>query len=446
MPNVLTTKAIERVSAAEARQEIPDALAPGLRLVVQPSGAKSWAIRYRHGGAPKKLVLGPLAPVIDGEEPTPALGLPLTLKGAREVARQQLLILAAGRDPARERQTAKRKAKEDATSDRDLVRTIVAQFLARYLKPRAKPGYYASTKAIFDKDVIPRWGERRVQDISRRDVLDLLDEVVERGAAVQANRVLAAIRKFFAWAASRDIVAVSPAAGVKPPTPETSRDRVLTDAELRLVWLGADAIGYPFGPMVRLLLLTGARRNEVAGMRRSELGHNSGDWTLPAARTKNGRAHALPLPALALGVVNAIPAVAVGKTEKDVIAYRGKRDLLFTTTGKAPVSGFARAKERLDAAMVAIARKEAGERGDDPSDVSLAPWTFHDLRRTMASGLARLGVALPVVERLLNHASGSFGGIVGVYQHHDFAEEKRAALSTWAEHIAGLTGHIGAGS
>lgn len=438
MATVLTTKAVEKAEAAADRREIPDALVPGLRLVVQPSGAKSWAVRYRHAGAPKKLVLGPLAPVIDGEEPPPVLGLPMGLKGAREIARQQLQILAAGRDPSEERKAAKVKAKEAETADRDLVSEVVEQFLARYLKPRAKPGYYTSTKAILDKDIIPRWGKRRIQDIRRRDVLDLLDAVVERGAAVQANRVLAAVRKLFAWAVDRDILDTSPAAGVKPPTPETSRDRVLTDDELRLVWLAAGKVGYPFGQMVRLLVLTGARRDEVAGMRRSELSAN-GIWTLPASRTKNSRAHALPLPSQAVAVIANVPAVKVTKADGDIPAHRGKRDYLFTTTGKAPVSGFTRAKERLDKAMLEIARKEAEDSGIDPESVKLAPWTFHDVRRSMASGLARLGVSLPVVERLLNHVSGSFGGIVSTYQHHQFDDEKRAALTTWAAHIEALS-------
>lgn len=438
MASVLTNKAVEKADAADARREISDALVPGLRLVVQPSGAKSWAVRYRHGGAPKKLVLGPLAPIIEGEEPPAVLGLPLTLKGAREVARQQLQILAAGRDPSEEKKTAKRKAKEDEGVDRDLVSEVGAQFLLRYLKPRAKPGYYASVKMILDKDVLPRWGKRRIQEIRRRDVLDLLDAVVDRGAAVQANRVLAAVRKLFAWAVARDIIDVSPIAGVKPPTPEAARERVLSDADLRLIWLAAGEIGYPFGHMVRLLMLTGARREEVAGMRRSELGHNSGVWELPAGRVKNSRAHALPLPTQALAIIAGVPAVKVAKGEKDVPTHRGVRDLLFTTTGKKPVSGFTRAKERIDAAMLALAQKEAKERGEDPAEIKLSPWVFHDLRRTMASGLARLGVALPVVERTLNHVSGSFGGIVSVYQHHSYAEEKREALKLWAAHIESL--------
>lgn len=437
MPTKLTQVVIESAKPKAARYELPDALVPGLRLVVQTSGAKSWAVRYRHGGAPKKVVLGPMAPTIDGAEPEPTMGAPLTLKGARQVARDQLRVLATGVDPAAQKRVAKRQAREEAADDRDLVRTVSDQFLERYLKPRAKPGYYASTKRILDKDVLPLWGGRKVQSITRRDVLDLLDGVVARGAAVQANRVLAAVRKLFAWAVSRDIINASPVVGVKAPTPEKSRDRVLTDDELRWLWLAGAEVAYPWGQFARTLILTGARRDEVAGMRRSEVSAE-GTWTIPAERVKNGRAHVLPLPTQAVTTLSSVPRVLVPKADKDVPAHKGVRDLVFTTTGRSSVSGYHKGKERLDAAMLAIAQREAKERGEDPADVTVDPWTFHDVRRTLASGMAGLGIALPVVEKVLNHVSGSFGGIVGVYQRHEYAEEKRVALERWATHVEGL--------
>ena len=437
MASTLTTKGVEAAKPGGSRREIPDGLVVGLYLVVQPTGAKSWALRYRYAGKPRKLALGPLAPALPGPEPEPILGAPMTLGAARKVARDQLLQVAAGRDPAAEKQAAKAAARDPEEIDRDLVKAVAAQFLDRYLKPRAKPGYYKSVSGILNKDVLPRWGERRIQEIGRRDVLDLLDAITERGATVQANRVLAAVRKLFNWAVSRDVIAGSPAAGVKAPAPETSRDRILTDDELRLFWRACDQLGYPFGPLGKLMLLTGARRAEAAGLRRSELSSDRMIWTLPAARTKNSRAHAIALSPPARAAIAEAPTVALSKADLAAgVPRHGKhRDLVFSTTGRTAVSGYAKWKARIDAAMLEVARKDATERDEDPADVKLEPWTFHDLRRTVASGMARLGVGLPVIERCLNHVSGSFGGVAGIYQRYSFAEEMKAALETWGAHV-----------
>jgi integrase len=220
---------------------------------------------------------------------------------------------------------------------------------------------------------------------------------------------LAATRKMFAWAVARDIIAASPCAGVKPPSPEQPRDRVLNDDELRLVWLAADQIGWPFGPLVQLLALTGQRRDEVARMRWEEIDLENRLWTLPTERTKNNKRHEVPLSVPAVDILKSAPRLAGS-------------DLIFTTNGATPVSGYSKAKRALDALLAP----------DTPH------WTLHDLRRTCASGMARLGINLPVIEKVLNHASGSFAGIVGVYQKHSFADEKRRALEAWGRHIQKL--------
>jgi integrase len=223
-----------------------------------------------------------------------------------------------------------------------------------------------------------------------------------------------------------EIVAASPCAKVKPPTEEKSRDRKLSDDELRLVLRGADAIGWPFGPIVQLLILTLQRRDEVAGMRRKEL-HAEDIWKLPGARTKNHEEHEVPLAATAIEILEKVPKI-------------GKSDFVFTVTGQTQVSGFSRAKKRLDAEILKIQQREAVERGDDPEEIEAIPdWTLHDLRRTGASGMAKLGIQLPVIEKVLNHTSGSFAGIVGVYQRHSFAEEKRKALEMWSAHVLDLS-------
>ena len=250
-----------------------------------------------------------------------------------------------------------------------------------------------------------------VNEITRREVLDVLDRVVDGGAPISANRTLAAMRKLFNWCVARDIIAVSPCAGVKPPTAERSRDRVLSDDELRLVWRAADKIAWPFGLLVKLLALTGQRRDEVAKMRWDELDLEAGLWTLPRERVKTDQPHEVALSAASVNVLKSVPRIAGSS-------------FVFTTNGTAPSSGYSKGKRKLDALL--------------PSD--MPDWRLHDLRRTVASGMARLGIHLPVIEKVLNHASGSFAGIVGVYQRHSFAEEKRAALDAWGHHIEQLVG------
>ncbi len=193
---------------------------------------------------------------------------------------------------------------------------------------------------------------------------------------------------------------------------------MLSDAELNRVWAACDMIGWPFGPLVRLLILLGQRRDEIGGMRWSEIDLERKAWTLPRGRVKNGVEHVVPLPLLALAILGDMPRI---------VPPMGYPDFVFTTGGGAAVSGYSKAKQRLDEFM-------ANDGGD-----ALPHWTMHDLRRTFASGCARLGVNLPVIEKMLNHVSGSFGGIVGVYQRHSFADEKRIALEHWAVHVKSVT-------
>jgi len=247
-----------------------------------------------------------------------------------------------------------------------------------------------------------------------------LDAVIDRGGGLSANRVLAVVRKLFAWAMQRGVITASPAAGVKPPLAEQSRDRILTDDETRWLWLACDKAGYPFGSMAKLLLLTGQRRNEVAGMTWAELDLDKALWRIPAGRTKNDEAHEVPLSDAALAVIASLPRI------------KSDKGYLFTTNGETHVSGYSRAKAVIEHAMLEIAR---GERGQD---IEIPRWTFHDLRRTAVSGMARLGISLPAIEKVVNHSSGSFAGIVGVYQRHSFADEKRNALQGWAKFVLSL--------
>ncbi|MBB6407641.1 tyrosine-type recombinase/integrase [Mesorhizobium sangaii] len=422
MASVLTAKAVEAAKPdGSKRIEKPDAALPGLYLVIQPSGARSWALRFRRNGKSAKLTIGP---VLDRRDDDPPESLPLgqahTLTEARAAARQALQALAEGKDPAGDRKAKLAAAKADP--DRDMIKKLGATFIDRYCKPRNRR--WQEVERQFTAEINPKWGAKRAQDIKKRDVLDLLDGIVDRGSPVTANRVFATLRKFFGWLVERDVLETSPCIGVKKPTAEQSRDRILTDAEIKLFWKASSSFEYPFGPMWQLLLLTGQRREEVAGMTRKELSLDDDKpaWTIPAPRTKNGIPHSVPLPPAAVEIIKALPKI------------KGKDGYCFTTTGETHVTGYSRSKARLDAKMLEILRDGA----DDPNSIKLPGWTLHDLRRTLASGMARLGINLPVIEKVLNHTSGSFGGIVSVYQHHDFADEKRRALNAWGSFIASL--------
>jgi integrase len=202
---------------------------------------------------------------------------------------------------------------------------------------------------------------------------------------------------------------------------------VLDDRELKLVWTAATALGWPFDPVVRLLTVTGQRRGEVVGMRWSEIDLEKKVWSLPATRTKNRRPHVVPLSSAAIDILKSLPRIENGAglvfpARADRRTNRGKNSV--------PVSGFSRAKIRIDHAIAELAEAE----GSAP----LAQFGLHDLRRSTASGMARLGVDLHVIERCLNHVSGSFGGIVGVYQKHKFEDGMRRAMDVWAAHIERL--------
>ena len=384
MARALTTRAVETTKPGQERREIPDRHMPGLYLVVQPSGAKGWAVRYRHAGTPRKHTLGAY-PAID-------------LKAARDLASKALRAVAEGRDPGREK-IQERAAKPDT------VETVARQFIERHCKRSNRPRTARETQRLLDLHVLPHWRTRLTREITRRDVLDLLDRIVDVGKPIAANRTFSAVRKMFNWAVARDIITASPCAGVKSPTAERSRDQSSSDSELRDVWHAANKVGGPFGALVQLLIVTGQRRDEVAQMRWAEIDLDGRLWTLAPARVKNDQPHDVPLSDSAIAILQVLPRIG--------------NEYVLTTNGEAPSSNYAKNKHRLDALL--------------PDD--MPPWRLHDLRRTAASGMARLGVNLPIIEKVLNHSSGSFAGIVGVYQKHTFADEKRQALQNWGAFV-----------
>jgi integrase len=251
--------------------------------------------------------------------------------------------------------------------------------------------------------VYPRWKDRKILEIRRGDVRELIEGIE---GDVLPNRVLAVVKTVFRYALSRDWIETSPAEGIAKPKDETERDRVLDMAEVRRVWDASALLGYPGGSYVRLLLLTAQRRSEVAGMRWDDLDLPESTWTLSAAVTKSDRAHLVPLSKEAVKLIEGLPELG---------------DYVFTTDGKTSISGFAKLKTRLDSFLTAT--------GDE-----LPAWTFHDLRRTAATHMVRLGVLEEVVGRVLNHAPK--GVTARVYALHSYQPEKRRALERWAAEVA----------
>jgi integrase len=306
------------------------------------------------------------------------------LKDARDAAVKVLRAVSEGRDPAQQQRPGS-------------IEDVVAQFLAqRDYRPRS----FKQAERLL-KRAADRWRGRRIEEITRADVRSLLSHIE---APIVANRLHSALGTLFRWAVEQDLISHSPLTGVRAPNKETARDRVLEDAELRAVWQAADRAGYPYGSIVQLLILTGQRRSEVGEMERSELDLGAGIWTLPRERVKNDRRHEVPLSRQAGALIAGLPHIS--------------DRYVFSLNATTPFAGLSKAKGRLNA--------------------GIPPWTLHDLRRTTASGMAKLGVSLVVIEKVLNHVSGSLAGIVGVYQRHEFAEEKRAALQLWADHVERL--------
>ena len=318
-----------------------------------------------------------------------------------------MVKVASGEDPAAEKQAAKVAVRVPA--DADFVESVVSRFIERYAKANTRESTWVETERVLNKEIARRWKGRPLSAIGRSDVHEMLDEIVDRPAPILANRTLALFRRMCNWAVERGIITTSPCEGVKAPAPAKSRDRVLSDEELKAVWQACDGLGWPFGHLIKLLALTGQRRDEIASMRWSEVDLEARSWTLPRGRAKNDQASIVPLSGPAIALLEGLPRIT------------SKENFVFTARGETAVSGFAKAKERLDALVRKVLREGAAE----PEQIELQHWVLHDLRRTFASGAARLGINLPVIEKVLNHVSGSFGRDPRrPYQRHWFAGPK----------------------
>ncbi len=384
----LTAKAVEKLrhEGDQPFRDVKDEITRNLYLRIWRSGEKRWILRYKVTRQVRVGTIGDAATV--------------GLADARRIAAEWHARIKAGRDPAREAATA---AAEEQR------RPTVAGFASEYLERHSKPNKrtWRQDERLLAHDVLPAIGQLRIDRVERRDIVLLVDAIRDRGAHVLANRTLALLRQLFRFAIERGVIEEVPFS--LRATRETARARVLTEDELASLWAATEAHAGGAEPAtrwaLRLLVLTAARASEVAGVTWQEVDFDGRLWQLPGARTKNGCDHSVPLSEPALAVLHEAATMQSGPWV--LPATRG--------SGHVTIGGLLNALQRI----VPGAR-------------------LHDLRRTAATGLQKLGIRLEVTEGVLNHISGSRAGVVGIYQRHDWAVEKRAALEAWARRIEQL--------
>ena len=344
----------------------------------------------------------------------------ITLGQAREQAREAMQRAEAGQAPAEVRQ--ERRAAQQVESANTYA-AVVGDFLSKYrTRQKRKPAErtLAELRRVLTSGAFAAWADRPMTQITKRDIMDAADSLVEQGHETAANRYLVYLRMLFGWAVERGILTEDPTLKVAKPGAESSRARVLTLDELRAIWHATAPTqankGDLFASIVKVLILTGQRRNEVAGMTWAELDMPSGLWTLPEARAKNHREHLVPLAAPVLDILR--------ERQAEQTAMGMKTAFVFTTTGTAPFSGWSRSKARLDA--------RAG----------VAAWTLHDLRRTLVTRMGEdLRIAPHIVEAVVNHV-GTRAGVAGVYNRAIYLDERKAALDAWAGYILRIVGEV----
>jgi integrase len=412
MPILKLTQAAvnNRKPPVSGREDVWDSQLPGFGLRNSASGLKTWQAFYRVDGKPVREKLGTLAQIPN-------------VADARELARQSMTKARSGANPVEDRRKQEEEQRRQAEAEETRRNNTLAAAIDRYLAER--PGdksrrpmraeYLAETARTLEKNVkqslLGKWPLDEIAD----DDIKRLVRGIAKDAPSQANHTLAYLKAMLGWAVDKGLIAKSPADGVKMPAQKVERERALGDEEIRPFWLACDRVGWPFGLLAQLLLLTAQRRDELAHATWSEFDLDKQTWTIPGERTKNGRAHIVHLSALAVEILEELPRLA------------SKRGWVFTTGlgGDAPVSGFGRGRERITAAMAEMSEK-------------VAPFTLHDLRRSAATGMASLGIAPHVVDKILNHSSGKIAGVAKIYNRFEYLAERRAALEAWARHVEAL--------
>lgn len=383
----LTDKDVKNLSAAPGQRiEIPDDIQRGLRIRVTDNGVKTWSVQRRINGRKRRFTIGAY----------PEIGL----AEARDRAARLLVQAADGYDPVAEKRQQRLQPEQPA-------QTILEKAIAAYGQHvRGDSRYQREKVSTLRRELAPLLG-RATYSLTHQDLITVVDQKF-KSAPISANRLVAALSVFCKWMAQRGYTEDNLAVRLTKPGRERPRDRVLSLEEVRAVWLATGQLGHPFGPLVRLLILTAQRREEVASMRWKEIDFEKRLWSIPGERTKNSQPHLVPLSDAAIEILQGLAGRA-----KD--AGQG---LVFTTTGTTPPSGFSRAKSRLDELS------------------GVKDWRLHDLRRTVVSHMADMGVDPLVADRILNHVASSTMGVVQrTYQRSNMLPQRRDALERWAARL-----------
>lgn len=380
-----TTREVERLTVERGKQtDFFHASERGLGLRASYGGRKTYFVRYRLEGRQRRASIG--------SHPY------ITLEEARRLCRALLADVAKGNDPAAER------LKRGSSNVSLIFEDAVADYIEKYAKPKRRS--WDQAEATLTRNFLGPWGKLSVRSIDKGMVREVLEGLVEAGTPSAANQAFATVRSFFRWAVETDRCSSSPCTHLRMPARERPRSRVLRDHEIRSVWQAADRLGGPYCSIIKLLFLTGQRRTEVAGLRRTELDLDAKLWTLPAWRNKSSREHQLPLTPKAIDVIRELPDLG---------------ELLFPARGREDrsVSGFSKWKKRLDELS------------------GISGWVLHDIRRTVATRLASQGTALHIIRRIQNH-SDAIPGVSRVYNQYSYLPEVEEALNTWQSKLLTL--------
>jgi integrase len=385
----LTKSTIDALPTPQSDTVYWDAAMPGFGVKVTPKGRKVFVVLYRTGRGGSKLrkyTIGPYGRV--------------TLHQARVAAQKVFAARLEGRDPAAEKREQKRRVVADCVED--LLETFIDHRLSQN---RSR----AEIARLLRREMGKAWAGRSIHEIDKRDVVEVISAIEQRGAPIAANKTLKSIKTFLRWCVGRAILDQSPAEGVPLPAKEVARDRVLSDGELARVILAARQINERYGGIVELLALTGQRRQEVAKLAWEEIDLTQRAWTIPKLRTKNAKPHVVHLSDQSIAVLQRM---------------KRQGDYVFARHGSKPFQDFAAAKRKLDELS------------------KVTGWRLHDLRRTCVSGMARLGIAPHIADKILNHQSGTISGVAAVYQRHEFLRERRDALERWGAHVAKIVKEV----
>lgn len=402
-----TQREVDKLTLPPGKKDIFhfDGACRGLSVRIQ-GARRSWVVHYAVYGKRRRIDLGDVTAI--------------SLKEARLRSAEITGKAKSGIDPLDQR-------KAQAGRDRQTLKTLIERYLVQYAERHHGERTLAETRRGLLVHMTPLH-DLEIDKLTRRDLAEQFTILVETSGPITANRVRGMVSKLFSWAMGLGLVEANPVAGTVRPSPEKTRDRILSTAEIQLLWRATEE-ATDYARIVRLLLLTGQRREEVAAMHWGEISGEGRTWTIPADRAKNGRAHDVPLSPQ----VRAILARVERRQDRDFVFGRG--------TGG--YSGYSRSKRVLDQKL-AVMRAEIRlgrqlELGEQPgSKDALSPWVLHDLRRTAVTMMAEMGVAPHVVEAVVNHVSGHKAGVAGIYNRAVYANEKRAALERWAAHVEQL--------